>query len=136
MKKIETLNLLLKKLEERAREEVKFARGSYCEGDCTCIVGQVLLIGGATMEQLEELDKKTYYDTYSIRHIIGQIIDEGEDKGFVKEMLEKLGFDLKKDQNFLGTAQGFNDDMAFGSLYKLIQDEILSEEILNGEVTE
>lgn len=132
MKKIETLKLLLEKVTATVNEEVKFANGSYCEGDCTCVIGQILLIGGATMEQLFELDKKKYYNSYGIRHIIGQIIKDGKDDGFVKEILEKLGFDLKEDQVFLGEAQGYNDDLAFYALKKHIENKIHQEELAGG----
>lgn len=131
MKKIEALNLLLEKVEDKLSNKIDFADGEYCEGDgeCTCVIGQLLLIGGATIEQLQQLDDKTFYKYYGIRDIISQINEMGEDPGFVKEILEKLGFNFS-DIDFLGKAQGMNDDRDFKELKGHILSEIKKEEIL------
>lgn len=147
MKKVEILKELLSKVEEQIEGKLQFAKSVYLD-DCggkNCVIGHLLLLGGATQDQLRSLDNETHYDSYGIMSIIRSINIQGEDPGFIDSTLKNIGFNIIKskdpsdlenigyeifydhDIKFLKDAQSLNDRGMVEDLKKLIEDKITVE---------
>lgn len=147
MKKVETLKLLLAKVEEQIEGELEFAKSVYLD-DCggkNCVIGHLLLLAGATQDQLRSLDNESIYDSYGINAIIRSINIQGEDPGFISSTLKNVGFNIIKskdpddlenavyelfydhDIKFLKQAQSFNDRGMSKDLRDLIESKIIVE---------
>lgn len=99
MNKLETLKSLKETIE---KSEVTLAKSKYSKLGCNCLIGHLLMIGGASDYQLRVLDDESIspYKWYGIGSIIDKI-NEGKvqsEDDFVGPILKKLGFDIENER--------------------------------------
>lgn len=124
MKKLQSLI----KLREVFAKQEQVAVGYYFSPDenSCCAIGHLLKLGDVTNEQLIEIDKGKYGEhAYSIRSILRTIQNEKFENDFVKDALEKLGFNIYEDTPLLILLQAANDEKGKMKVIDELDDIIL-----------
>jgi hypothetical protein len=122
MKKLEALKQLLEIVKNK-----QLAAGSYCSDGKTCIVGHIMMIGGLTFDELEEVQTGNLYnDWYSIDSIIKYAKKTELEKDLVSPAITACGFNLdsEDDISLLSKMQVTNDGKEKQAVIAFLEETI------------
>ena len=102
----------LMELREVIKEEGYLTGSEYInEGGNCCVIGHLFQLGDVSEDELVELEGGVYgASSCEIGEILVSAQTSKLSNNFVKDGLEKLGFDLEKDRELLSSLQMVNDD--------------------------